>query len=175
MVVEEESVEPAEDTPKGKTAVKAEGKPAKPPTKPTPMAKPFKPTPLVSARPADPAPIPFPLEETVWGIFDGVVRTWEGNVQTTLRDLLPAAMREAVEAESAARATCKVQKLEGELVVAKSQVKTAEKQAQELQEALEDTKRQKLEIEGELKHTREKWEEEKDRSNKYLSILEKQK
>ena len=40
---------------------------------------------------------------------------------------------------------------------------------------MEDTKRHKLEVEGEMKHIREQWEEEKDRSNKYLSILQKQK
>ena len=155
LVVEEESAEPAEGTPKVKTDVKAEGKPAKPLTKPTPKAKPAKPTPPVSVRPADPTPIPFPLEETVRGISDGVLRTLEGNVQTTWRDILPAAMREAVKVESAAMATCEVQKLQGEHTAAKGQVKTAEKRALRLQETLEDTKWQKLEVEGELKHMRE--------------------
>ena len=173
-LVVEESAESAEDAPKGKTAVKAEGKPTKPPTKPTPKAKPAKPTPPISAPHADPAPIPFPLEETVRGISNGVVRTLEGNVQATLRDILPAAMCEAVKAESAARATREVQKLQGGLAVAKSQMKNAEKRAQELQEILQDTKRQKLDVEGELTNMREKWEEEKNRSNKYFSILEKQ-
>ena len=109
------------------------------------------------------------------GISDGVVRTLEGNVQTTLRDSLPAAMCEPVKAESAAGGTCDLQKVRGKLGVAKSLVKTAQKRAQFLQETLEDTKRQKLEVEGELKHMREKWVQENDRSNKYLSISEKRK
>ena len=56
-----------------------------------------------------------------------------------------------------------MQKLQNELAVAKSQAKAAEKRAQDLQDALEDSKRQKIEVEGELKHMREKWEEEKER------------
>ena len=55
-VVEEESAEPAEGTPKGKTAVKEEGKPAKPSTKPTPQGKPANPTPPVSAPPCGTRP-----------------------------------------------------------------------------------------------------------------------
>ena len=55
-VVEEESAEPAEGTPKGKTAVKEEGKPAKPSTKPTPHGKPANPTPPVSAPPCGTRP-----------------------------------------------------------------------------------------------------------------------
>ena len=86
LVVEGESRGPAEAAPKGKMVVKAKGKPANPPTKPTPKAKPAKPTPPGNAPLAYPPPIPFPWEEMVRGIFDGVVRTWEGNVQTTLRD-----------------------------------------------------------------------------------------
>ena len=151
-VVEEDSAELAEGVPKGKTAAKVEGKPTKPPTNPAPKAKAAKPTPPVSAPPADPAPIPFPLEETLRGISDGVVHTVEGNVQTTLRHIFPSAMREALKAELAAKATREVQKLRGELAVAMSQVKAAEKRAQELQETQHDTKRQKLESQGELKH-----------------------
>ena len=127
----------------------------------------------VTAPPATPDPIPFPMEETVRGISDGVMRTLEGNVQSTLRDILPAAVREAMKTESSTRATREMQKLQNELAVAKSQAKAAEKRAQDLQDALED--RQKIEVEGELKHMREKWEEEKERSSKYLTILEKQK
>ena len=132
LVVEDDPTKPAEGAPKGNTAVKAEGKPAKPPTKPTPKAKPAKPTPPVSASPVDPAPIAFPWEETVRGVSHGVLRTLEGNVQAKLKDILDAAMREAVKAESAARATREVQKLQGQLVAAKSQAKTAEKRAQDL-------------------------------------------
>ena len=146
--------------------MQATGTPAKPPTKPTP---------LVSVPLADPSPIPFPLEETARGISDGVVRTLEGHLQTTLKDILPAAMREALKAKSAARTTREVQRLRGELIVAKSQVKTAEKQAQEVEETMDDDKRQKLVVDGELKHMREKWEEEKERSNKYLPVFQKQK
>ena len=45
------------------------------------------------------------------GISNGVLRTLEGNVETTLRDMPPAAMREALKVELAARANREVQKL----------------------------------------------------------------
>ena len=49
------------------------------------------------------------------------------------------------------------------------------KRAQELQDTLDDTKRQKVEVGEYLKHMGEKWNEEKERANKYFFILEKQK
>ena len=55
----------------------------------------------------------FGVGEALWGMSDGVVPTWEGNVQTTWRDILPAAMLEAPKAETAARATLEVQNHKG--------------------------------------------------------------
>ena len=170
MVVDDEAddteIVKSEGSPKGKTAVKQESTPGATP-KPAPKGKaPAK----VTAPPATPDPM-----ETVRGISDGVMRTLERNVHSTLRDILPAAVREAMKTQSSTRATREMQNLQNELAVAKSQAKAAEKRAQDLQDALEDSKRQKIEVEGELKHMREKWEEEKERSSKYLTILEKQK
>ena len=182
MVVDDEAddteIVKSEGSPKGRSAVEQESTPRATP-KPAPKGKaPAKvtaPPAKVTAPPATPDPIPFPMEETVRGISDGVMRTLEGNVQFTLRDILPAAVREAMKTESSTRATREMQKLQNELAVAKSQAKAAEKRAQDLWDALEDSKRQKTEVEGELKLMREKWEEEKVRSSKYLTILEKQK
>ena len=120
MVVDDEAddteIVKCEGAPKGKTAVKQESTPKATP-KPAPKGKaPAK----VTALPATPNPIPFPLEETVRGISDGVMRTLEGNVQSTLRDILPAAIRDAMKTESSTRATREVQKLQNELAVSKS-------------------------------------------------------
>ena len=152
MVVDDEAddteIVKSEGSPKGKTAVKQDSTPR---ARPKPAPKGNAPA-KVTAPTATPDPIPFPMEETVRGISDGVMRTLEGNVQSTLRDILPAAVREAMKTESSTRATREMQKLQNELAVAKSQAKAAEKRAQDLQDALEDSKRQKIELEGELKH-----------------------
>ena len=178
MVVDDEAddteIVKSEGSPKGRTAVKQESTPRATPAKGKAPARVTAPPAKVTAPPATPNPIPFPMEETVRGISDGVMRTLEGNVQSTLRDILPAAVPEAMKTESSTRATREMQKLQNELAVAKSQAKAAEKRGQDLQDALGDSKRQKIEVGGELKHMREKWEEEKERSYKYLTILEKQ-
>ena len=63
LVVREESAQPAKGTPKGNTVVKAEGKPAKPRTKPTSKVWPANPTPLVSAPMQTPPPIHVPYRK----------------------------------------------------------------------------------------------------------------
>ena len=62
-------------------------------------------------------------------------------MQATLQDILPAATPEALKVELTARSTHEVQKLQGDLAIAKSQAKAAEKQAHEFQDTLEDPKR----------------------------------
>ena len=60
------------------------------------------------------------------GISDSGVRTLKRNLQTTMRDILPVAMCEALKAKSATRGARQVQRFQGELVVPMSKGKTAE-------------------------------------------------